>query len=217
MAGIVYSVRERVEGVLSSRLNTRKLAANHGSLMRLGSLMMLISIAVSISALGQESAVESKFRDGTEAMRSGSLDQAAEAFSAVIQASPRFAEAYLDLGLVREQQGKYEDTIKALQQALKLKPALRGANLFLGLANYRLNHYPAAIAALRRETKQNPSDAKAWMWLGVVGLDAGHTDEAAAALDKASKLAPQDVDILYHRGRAHMLISKETYQEMFKA
>ncbi len=214
IAGIIYPVWQ---GGRSSRLNNRKSAANRRPLPRLVGLVTLISMTLSISTLGQESAVDSKFRDGTEAMRSGSLDQAAEAFSAVIHASPRFAEAYLNLGLVREQQGKYEDAIRALQQALRLKPALRGANLFLGLANYRLNHYPAAIAALRRETKQSPSDAKAWMWLGVVGLDAGHGDEAAAALDKASKLAPQDVDILYHRGRAHMLISKEAYQQMFKA
>ncbi len=192
-----------------------KLVPPH-SVARLVALVALI-VTVSISASGQESGIESKFRDGTEAMRNGSLAQAATDFQAVIRSSPRFAEAYLNLGLVREQQGRYEDASKALQQAIKLKPTLRGANLFLGLAHYRLNHYEPAIAALRRETKQNPSDAKAWMWLGVVALDAEHPEEAAAALDKAAKLAPQDVDILYHRGRAHMLISKESYQHMFKA
>jgi tetratricopeptide (TPR) repeat protein len=30
-------------------------------------------------------------------------------------------------------------------------------------------------------------------------------------------LNPSDVDILYHRGRAHMLVSKQSYEEMYKA
>jgi hypothetical protein len=68
------------------RFNTRELMVNHGPLLRLVELVTLISITLSISALGQESVVESKFSRGTEAMRNGSLDQAAEAFSAVIQA-----------------------------------------------------------------------------------------------------------------------------------
>jgi tetratricopeptide (TPR) repeat protein len=37
------------------------------------------------------------------------------------------------------------------------------------------------------------------------------------ALDKAAKLAPNDVDILYHRGRAHMLVSKASYERMLHA
>jgi tetratricopeptide (TPR) repeat protein len=192
-----------------------KLVPPH-SVPRQVALVALI-VTVSICASGQESAIESRFRHGTEAMRNGSLDEAASDFQAVIHSSPRFAEAYLNLGLVRQQQGRYEEAIKIFQQALRLKPTLRGANLFLGLAHYRLNHYEPAIAALRSETKQSPSDAKAWMWLGVVALEADHPEQAAAALDKAAKLAPQDVDILYHRGRAHALISKESYEHMFKA
>jgi tetratricopeptide (TPR) repeat protein len=36
------------------------------------------------------------------------------------------------------------------------------------------------------------------------------------ALDKAAKLDPKNVDILYHRGRAHLLVSKDSYTEMFR-
>jgi tetratricopeptide (TPR) repeat protein len=54
------------------------------------------------------------------------------------------------------------------------------------------------------------------MWLGVVELAQDHADAAAAALDKAAALDPTNVDILYHRGRAHLLISKESYSTMFK-
>src|SRR6266581_4339835 len=55
------------------------------------------------------------------------------------------------------------------------------------------------------------------MKIGVVELAREHAEEAAEALDKAAKLAPDNVDILYHRGRAHLLVSKESYARMFKA
>src|SRR4029077_7160484 len=35
-------------------------------------------------------------------------------------------------------------------------------------------------------------------------------------LDQAAKLKPGDQDILYHRGRAHLLVSKNSYAKMFK-
>jgi predicted Zn-dependent protease len=55
------------------------------------------------------------------------------------------------------------------------------------------------------------------MWLGVVDLAKDQPEEASEALDKAAKLAPNDVDILYHRGRAHLLVSKNSYGKMFTA
>ncbi len=42
-------------------------------------------------------------------------------------------------------------------------------------------------------------------------------EDAAAALDKAAQLAPDNVDILYHRGRAHLFVSNKSYSKMFKA
>ena len=104
----------------------------------------------------------------------------------------------------------------SLRKAISLKPRLRGANLFLAIAEYRVNHFDKAIAALQKETSYYSSDANAWMWLGVVQLAAENPAEAAAALDKAARLAPDNVDILYHRGRAHLLVSKNSYEKMFQ-
>jgi tetratricopeptide (TPR) repeat protein len=51
----------------------------------------------------------------------------------------------------------------------------------------------------------------------VTELAAERPEEAAVALDKAAKLAPNDVDILYHRGHAHLLVSKLSYERMLHA
>jgi tetratricopeptide (TPR) repeat protein len=156
------------------------------------------------------------FRQATDAMRQGRLDDAAKGFAEVISGAPTLAEAHLNLGLVLEEQGKNEEAVASLQRALKLKPRLRGANLFLGIAEYRLNHFDSAIESIKKETAYFPANPDAWMWLGVVQLADEQADQAAESLDRAAKLNPDNVDILYNRGRAHLLVSKNSYEKMYK-
>ena len=149
-------------------------------------------------------------------MRQGNLDAAAEGFAAIVRQTPAFAEAHFNLGLVNEERGHYEEAIASFEKALALKPHLHGANLFLGITEFRLNHLEKAHAAVAKETISYPKDASAWMWLGVVCLAQDKAEDAADALDKAAKLNPDDEDIFYHRGRAHLLVSKNSYARMFK-
>jgi len=157
------------------------------------------------------------FRQASEAMQRGNLNVAGDGFEAATKATPAFAEAHFNLGLVREEQGRFDEAIASFQKALALKPRLHGANLFLGIAYFRLNQLDEALAAIQKETASFPKDAPAWMWFGVVRLAQDRPEEAANALDKAAKLAPDDMDVLYHRGRAHLLVSKNSYAKMFKA
>jgi len=182
------------------------------------SLLVLCTIGgIAVPLLAQSPlGVESRFRQASEAMRNGNLEVAAEGFAAVVKEAPSFAEAHLNLGLVREEQGRHEEAIVSFQKAVLLNPKLRGTNLFLGIAKYRLNRLDEAVPILRKEAAAYPKDAVAWMWIGVVELAREHAEEAADALDKAAKLAPDNVDILYHRGKAHLLVSKNSYEKMFK-
>ena len=156
------------------------------------------------------------FRQASEAMQRGNLDVAGDGFAAAAKTAPAFAEAHFNLGLVREEQGRFEEAIASLQKALALEPRLHGVNLFLGIAYFRLNQLDKAFAAIQKETASFPKDAPAWMWLGVIRLAQDRPEEAANALDSAAKLAPDDMDVLYHRGRAHLLVSKNSYAKMFK-
>jgi tetratricopeptide (TPR) repeat protein len=175
-------------------------------------------ILCGVLTLGQAQSadVAAEFARATQAMREGKLDEAGAGFAAVVKRSPGFAEAYFNLGLLRQEQGRYEDAIPSFQKALTLQPGLHGANLFLGIAEFRLNHLDKAGSAVQKETVASPRDANAWMWLGVVRLAQDRVEEAADALDRAAKLKPDDQDILYHRGRAHLLVSKNSYARMFK-
>jgi len=156
------------------------------------------------------------FERAANAMRRGDLDAASAGFEAATKVSPTFAEAHFNLGLVREDQGRFEEAIVSLQEALSLKPRLHGANLFLGVAYYRMNRFALGLAAVNKETAAYPKDALAWMWEGVIQLAMDRPEQAATSLDKAAALAPDNVDILYHRGQAHLLVSKNSYEKMFK-
>jgi tetratricopeptide (TPR) repeat protein len=180
--------------------------------MLLGSALLLPPAMLS----AQSATAPPQFEQAAEAMRAGNLDAAAAGFATVIRQAPNSAEAHFNLGLVNEERGHYEEAIASFQKALALKPHLHGANLFLGITEFRLNHLEKAHAAVAKETVSYPKDASAWMWLGVVCLARDTPEDAAEALDKAAKLNPTDQDILYHRGRAHLLVSKNSYAEMFK-
>ena len=160
--------------------------------------------------------ISSVFVQASNAMRQGDLSRAADGFAAATKLDPAFAEAHFNLGLVREEQGRLDEAIACFEKALALKPRIHGANLFLGVAHYKLNHYDQALAAVRKETQSYPKDLSPWMWLGVIELAKDQPEEAAAALDKAANLDPNSVDILYHRGQAHLLVSRSSYERMFK-
>jgi protein O-GlcNAc transferase len=176
----------------------------------------LTVLSASLSLFGQNTRFEKSFQQGTQASRSGQWEEAAEDFAKAVTLDPASAPAHFNLGLSRLQQGRLDDALVALNRALVLAPKLHGANLFLGIARYRKNDYPGAAEALKREIRLDPRNAQALMWLGVVQLAAGDASAASAALDEAAKINPGDVDILYHRGRAHMLVSKESYERMYK-
>jgi len=185
----------------------------------LSSILLLLSAAGVAHGQAKETspAIAQQFQLATESMRAGNLEQAGNGFAEILKHAPTFAEASLNLGLVREEQGRHQEAIANFQKALQLKPRLRGASLFLGISEYRTNHLEASVAALRKETSISPKDPNAWMWLGIVALEKGDGDEAVQALDQAAKLAPDNTDILYHRGRAHLFVSNDSYARMFKA
>jgi tetratricopeptide (TPR) repeat protein len=177
----------------------------------------LLLLAGSAPLLAQSTQFEKSFQQGTQEMRQGRWEDAEKDFAKAAALEPTSAPVFFNLGLARLQQGHIDEALEALGRTVTLQSNLRGANLFLGVARYRANDFPGAMQALKREIHLDPRNPQALMWLGVVQLGAGDADAASLTLDEAAKLKPGDVDILYHRGRAHMLVSKESYEQMYKA
>jgi tetratricopeptide (TPR) repeat protein len=178
-------------------------------------LLALLAIAAGAQTTAND-AIQQAMQQGSAAMTSGNFSQAVAAYTLVTHAQPTFAEAYLNLGLAQERVGQIDEARADLEKALRLKPGLRGANLFLGIIAYRENRFKDAETSLLLETHLDPRSAKAFMWLGVCRLAQDNPHEAISALDKAYALDPSDVDILYHRGRAYLLVANASYDAMYK-
>ncbi len=176
----------------------------------------MAGLALQTIVCAQDSASQKLLEQGNEALRQGDFAGAVEKFSQITVIAPRFAGGFFSLGLVRVQQGKWEESIGALQKCVQLDPNFRGAHLFLGIAEYRRNRYADARKDLRREIELAPKSADALMWLGIVQLVDGDMEGAVGSLDRAAILSPNNVDILYHRGRAHMLLSQKSYEQMYE-
>ncbi len=177
--------------------------------------LSLLALASSLSYAQTEASI-AKFREGTLALQNHRIEEAVADFEQVTRESPHFAEAYLNLGLAFAQQGNNEEVVHALEKAVAIKPALHGAHLFLAISEYKLNRLEPAAAAIHKETALSPSDASAWMWQGIIELEQEHLAAAVEALDKAAALNPREVDIFYHRGRAALALSRQSYEQMFK-
>src|SRR5262245_38470551 len=59
-------------------------------------------------------------RAGLQAFQQGQMDKAARDLQAAIRLAPDLAEAYLNLGLVRNRQGNFEKAIEVFKKVLQL-------------------------------------------------------------------------------------------------
>ena len=181
-----------------------------------GGVLLMVLAVPGLAQTAPNEAFNRAMQEGLTEMKQGNFTQAAAAYAQVTKLQPDFAEGYLNFGLAEEKANQLDEARAALQKALQLKPGLRGANLFLGTIAYRQNRFKDAEANLLAETRLDPRSAKAFMWLGICRLAQDNPQGAVAPLDKAYALDPSDVDILYHRGRAYLLVANASYDAMFK-
>lgn len=154
------------------------------------------------------------FNSGVASLKAGDLDRAVSKLRVAVAMKPDFPPAYLNLGLAFYEKHSYNAAIIALKKASRLDPRLRGAELFLGISYYRINRDAEALPALERAVRDSSGDAEARMWLGIVYIDMNEPGKAIVPLNQAAELDPKNIDVLYHRGRAYMMLSQQSYEKM---
>jgi tetratricopeptide (TPR) repeat protein len=181
--------------------------------LRFVSSLALLGCAV-VSGSAQNTSVEDAFRRGALAMHNGRSADAEANFREAVRLAPQMPEAHLDLGLVLGRNGKLDEAIQSIQTAVRLDPKLNSAHMFLGIFLYQANRQSEATAELKQELALSPDNVEALTWLGTVELAAGHPELATGPLDRAAQLQPDDLNILEYRGRAHNLVTRDTYARM---
>ena len=143
--------------------------------------------------------------------QAGNLDEAAQAYGAVLRASPRNFHALYLLGFVHFQQGRFQEAARIIREAVAINPQAPDAFYNLGCAYQNLQHYADAISAFDRALALKGDYAEAFINRGVALLALKRHNDAIASFDKALVLAPRDAEALGNRATA--LFELKHYEE----
>lgn len=128
-------------------------------------------------------------------LRAGQAEQAAQAYSALIERSPGDPDHWLGRGLARSRQGQWQGAMDDLEKAVALAPGY--ADVWSALADvYRWNDRPAAAAdAYGRLAVLRPTDAQVRVLQARSLLSAGDATGARNAVRLARELGASEQDL----------------------
>jgi tetratricopeptide (TPR) repeat protein len=111
------------------------------------------------------------------------------------------ARAYLNLGILQAQAGRFTRAAPLFATAVELDPAFPQAQYSLGVAYFNAQQYGKAIAPLTRAREQQPANADASRMLALSSFQVEDYARAAALLAEDPKL-PSDPALQYAYGVA---------------
>jgi tetratricopeptide (TPR) repeat protein len=117
-------------------------------------------------------------------------DAAVKQYRKAIQLYPKYSAAYLDLGLLHLDMGKFDDAQSELQSANELNPNNPGGFLALGALLNRQKKFDDAEKALTHGLQLNPEVADGQYELAKTYWATGKWQDAEPHAQKAATLAP---------------------------
>ena len=138
-------------------------------------------------ALGQgENAIEVHTGLGHLRFEQQKWDEAAAAYSKVIELDPKNRTAHYNLGLVRERQGKFAEAAQSFEAALAVDPKRWQARVGLGLCQLQLGKAEDALESFQASLKESPNQDRALFGKAVALHQLGKLDEAGRSLSKTA-------------------------------
>ena len=122
----------------------------------------------------------------------GRLDQAAEQFALLTQATPRDPNPFVRLGNIRLRQRRFDEGIAHYQTALQLRPNDAEILKQLGLAFSAANRLDEAAEAFYQGVNARPTDIALLNFLGRTLGAMGRYTEAVGPMRRVAELAPSD-------------------------
>ncbi len=111
--------------------------------------------------LVDSSNMEARLGKATHYHKSGKLEQALDAYRAIIKKNPLFADAYYNMGLVFLEQEKLEESFSHFNMATETNPAFARALFYKGLIRESQGNMPEAKDYYQQALNINPSDQEA--------------------------------------------------------
>jgi tetratricopeptide (TPR) repeat protein len=154
------------------------------------------SLATAAPPIPKQSVSSPSLLDNAEQLyRTGKLDEAAQAYQAIIHAESRSALAYVGLVRVFLKQKKTAEAYAALAKALELAPAAEATRVAAGEVYFRQGKMPEAENEFATLVKQNTSQPRAYLGLSRIYRAASYYKHSKMMIDKAYALDAADPDI----------------------
>jgi tetratricopeptide (TPR) repeat protein len=153
-----------------------------------------------------------RFSRAVELQQQGKLDEAAEAYRALIKLKPDYFEALANLGVVLARQSRFEEAVASYQSALKLAPQSAPIRLNLGIAHYRAGQFEKAVEIFEPFLIERGDVVQARQLYGLSLVQLGRDEEGVKQLEQTLDAAPPDAAVLYQLGLAYMRLGKAGFR-----
>ena len=169
----------------------------------------ILALMISACGSGMDESIEESVLEMDRAIRlleDGHLDQAYNAFGAVIASDPGNAEAYARRGFIQLALGNTTAGIANINRALEIDSEFALAHNYKGLAFAMNGIHDQAILEFTRAAELAPGLVDAFVNRGKVYLEMSDGESALADLDVALSLDPESVETLLIRAQTHITL-----------
>ena len=182
-------------------------------LRRIG-IIMIVALIVILSPLAVynsygQTTEEEILRKGVDLTRHDKFDEAIVEFNKIIDADPKSANAYYNLGYAYDKKGDLANSISNFSKAIEIDPTLTDAYYNRGFAYYKKGNFDSAIADYSKAIEISPDSADAYYGLGLVYSQKGDLDKAISEYTQAIKVRSNFA--LAYDARAVAYVTKKNY------
>lgn len=168
-------------------------------------------MAKSLSSGKKSAALQQMLGHAVGLHRAGHLDEAERVYVQILQSKAAPPEAQHLFGVLRGQQGRFEEALKLVEAALKLQPRSPVILSDQGLILFKLGQHERALMAFEQALAIQPDHPASLSNRGNVLSELGRLDEALVSYDQALKIRPDYPEALYNRG--NVLCALGRYEE----
>jgi tetratricopeptide (TPR) repeat protein len=153
-----------------------------------GATVSAVELAIPAQARKDLSAGKELLEKGQE------IDKSIELLQKATREYPRYAEAYLLMGVAYGRQSKWNDAAAALDHAIEINPKYTAAYAVLGALDNQLNKFADAEKPLLKAAELNPDSADVHLQLARTYWGLNRWQDADPHAQKAVQLAPDNAD-----------------------
>jgi tetratricopeptide (TPR) repeat protein len=148
------------------------------------------------------------FREAVALHDRGQLTEAEQRYESVLRADGRHFQALCRLGLIRLQQGRFDDAVSLFRRAVKVERRSAYAQLHLGAALAGVKNHEEAIRHYKKAVILEPDAPEIYSNIGHSLQALGRAEQAIAHFEKALAINPRHAEANINLGTALAVLGR---------